>query len=115
MIMLFINVKYSGAITPDNENNIKSALGSAVSVIGKSENWLMVGFEPNCSLYFKGEKSPKIAFVDVSVYGSASKSAFEQFTGEVCRILGENLGVPADKIYVKYSPTENWGWNGGNF
>ena len=113
--MPFINTKYSGVISPEQESNIKSALGDAVSVIGKSENWLMVGFEPNCSLYFKGEKSEKIAFVDVSLFGAASRSAYEQLTAVICKVLGENLGVPADKVYVKYSPTDNWGWNGGNF
>ncbi len=113
--MPFINTKYSGAITPEQEINIKAALGEAVSVVGKSENWLMVGFEQNCSLYFKGEKSEKIAFVEVSIYGNAAKSAYERLTSEICKILGDNLDIPADKIYVKYSPTENWGWNGGNF
>ena len=51
----------------------------------------------------------------MSIYGNASKSAFEQLTAAICKILGDNLGVSADNIYVKYSPTENWGWNGGNF
>ncbi len=113
--MPFINTKYSGDIAPEQENNIKAALGEAVSIIGKSENWLMVGFEPNCTLYFKGEKSEKLAFVDVSLYGSASDSAYEKFTAAVCKILADNLGVPSDNVYVKYSPTAHWGWNGGNF
>ena len=74
--MPFINSKISVALSDAQEQEIKSSLGQASTAIpGKSESWLMVGFEPNCSLYFKGEKSPKIAFVDVSVYGSASKSA----------------------------------------
>lgn len=113
--MPFINTKYSGDITPEQESKIKTALGEAMSVIGKTESWLMVGFEPNCSLYFRGTKSEKIAFVEVSVFGSASRSAFEQFTAVICKTLGDELGVPADMVYVKYSPTENWGWNGGNF
>lgn len=113
--MPFINTKYSGDVTAEQEMNIKTALGEAVSVIGKTESWLMVGFEPNCTLYFKGEKSEKIAFVDVSLYGSASRSAYEQLTAVICKVLGDNLGIPADKVYVKYSPTDNWGWNGGNF
>lgn len=113
--MPFINTKYSCAITSEQEEKIKTALGSAVSVLGKSEAWLMVGFEPECSLYFKGQKSEKIAFVEVSLFGSASPSACDKMTGEICSILGDVLGVPADKVYVKYSPTDNWGWNGGNF
>ncbi len=113
--MPFINTKYSSSITPEQEQKIKSALGQAVSDLGKSESWLMVGFEPNCSLYFKGEKSEKIAFVEVSLFGNASRAAYDKMTGEICKILGDVLGVPADKVYVKYSPTDNWGWNGGNF
>lgn len=113
--MPFINTKYSSDITPEQEIEIKSALAEAVRILGKTETWLMVGFEPNCSLYFRGEKSDKIAFVDVSLYGGAPSSAYGEMTGEICRILNKALGVPADKVYVKYSPTENWGWNGGNF
>lgn len=113
--MPFINAKYSADITAAQEEQIKTALGKAVSVLGKSEAWLMVGFEPKCSLYFKGEKSEKIAFVEVSLFGSANPSACDKMTGEICGILGDVLGVPADKVYVKYSPTDNWGWNGGNF
>ena len=112
--MPFINTMYSGEITEAQQDEIKTALGKAVSVIGKSEAWLMVGFETNCPLYFKGEKSEKIAYVEVNLFGSASGSAYDKMTGEICRILGDTLGVPADKVYVKYSPTDQWGWNGRN-
>ncbi len=113
--MPFINTKYSGGITPEQETEIKAQLAEAVKLIGKTESWLMVGFEPECSLYFKGEKSEKIAFVEVSMYGNASAAGCGKMTAEICRILGDVLGVPADKVYVKYSPTDNWGWNGNNF
>ena len=42
--MPFINTKYSQDITPAQEEQIKSALGEAVKIIGKTESWLMVGF-----------------------------------------------------------------------
>ncbi len=113
--MPFINTKYSQDITPEQEEQIKSALGQAVKLIGKTESWLMVGFEPNVSLYFRGEKPEKTAFVEVSLYGNANSADCDRMTAEICRIYGEVLGVPADTIYVKYSPTDQWGWNGGNF
>ncbi len=113
--MPYINTKYSASITPEQETAIKSALGEAIALVGKSEGWLMLGFEQNCSMYFKGEKSEKIAFVEVSLFGGASSSAYSKLTGEICRIYGEVLGIPADKIYVKYSATDDWGWNGRNF
>ena len=55
--MPFINTKYSQKITPEQETELKTALGSAVSILGKTESWLMLGFEQECSLYFRGEKS----------------------------------------------------------
>ena len=36
-------------------------------------------------------------------------------TTEVCKISEEELGIPQNKIYVKYEEVENWGWNGRNF
>ena len=106
---------YSSDITSEQETSIKSELGAAIGALGKSESWLMIGFEPNVPMYFKGEKSEKIAFVEISLFGDASKSAYDKMTAEVCSILNKSLGVPHDKVYVKYSPTDIWGWNGSNF
>ena len=113
--MPFINTKYSDSISPEQETALQSALGEAITLIGKSEGWLMLGFEQNCSMYFKGEKSEKLAFVEVSLLGDAGADAYRKMTCEICRIYGEILGIAGDKVYVKYSPTANWGWNSMNF
>ena len=43
--MPFINSKISVALSEDQEQEIKSRLGQAITTIpGKSESWLMVGF-----------------------------------------------------------------------
>ncbi len=113
--MPFINTKYSAEITAEQETELKTKLGKAIEILGKTEAWLMLGFEQNCSLYFKGEKSTKIAFAEVSLLGDAPRASYEKLTAELCSIYGDVLGVPSDKVYVKYSPTENWGWNNINF
>lgn len=113
--MPFINVKTNAAVSADKENAVKSALGQAITAIpGKSEAWLMVGIEPEYTLYFKGTNEPA-AMVDVSVYGQANPSAFNLLTEKICAVLNEQLGIDSSRIYVKYSATENWGWNGSNF
>ena len=38
-----------------------------------------------------------------------------KLTGEITKIFGEVLGIAGDHIYVKYTPADNWGWNGSNF
>lgn len=114
--MPFINSKISVKITKEQEELIKSKLGKAISIIpGKSENWLMVGFEDEYKLYFKGEKFEKIAFVEVKIFGHANSEDFEKLTKEICNIYEEVLGIPQDKIYIKYEEVSEWGWNGSNF
>ena len=91
--MPFINSKISVAITDAQEQEIKTRLGQAIKTIpGKSESWLMVGFEPEYRLYFRGSNDEPTAMVEVSVYG-----------------------IAPDHVYVKYQAVANWGWNGDNF
>ena len=114
--MPFINSKISKKITAEEETTIKTLLGQAITAIpGKSESWLMVGFEDEYKLYFRGDNSEPIAFVEVSVFGNENPDAFDKLTGKICDIYGDVLGISADHIYVKYEATRNWGWNGGNF
>lgn len=114
--MPFINSKISTKITKEQETEIKAELGQAIKAIpGKSENWLMVGFEDEYTLYFRGDNSEPMAFVEVSVYGSENRQAFSTLTEKICEIYNRVLGISSDHIYVKYEATAHWGWNGGNF
>lgn len=113
--MPFISTKTSKTITKEQETELKTRLGSAISIIGKTESWLMLDFEDNCRMYFKGDGSKPIAFVEVKLYGSAPKAAYQKMTAEICAIMSDVLGISADCVYVKYEEVENWGWNGGNF
>lgn len=113
--MPFINVKTNSSVSKEKESNIKTALGEAITTIpGKSESWLMVGIEPEHILYFKGNDSPA-AMVEVSVFGKDDPAAFNALTEKICSILNNELSIEQSRIYVKYSSTENWGWNGSNF
>lgn len=113
--MPFINVKANVSIAKDKEAAVKSALGEAVSIIpGKSEDWLMVGIEPDYILYFKGSDAPA-AMVEVSIFGNADKKSLNSLTEEICRILSKELSIPPARIYVKYYSTSDWGWNNANF
>ncbi len=113
--MPFINSKVTVKISEEQKEEIKGKFGDAVSrILGKSENWLMVGFEDEYDLYFQGNKNGESAFVEVSLFGSASRSAFETMTKEICEIFESVLKIPKDRIYIKYQEIPNWGWNGIN-
>lgn len=113
--MPFINIKTTKEITPECENKMKTALGSAVCDLGKSEAWLMLGFEQNCHLYFKGKNDCDLAIAEVALFGKASDAQYDNMTRDVTNILCENLNVSPDCIYVKYEETDHWGYNGFNF
>ncbi len=113
--MPFINVKTNKIVSNATETELKSALGQAISIIpGKSESWLMVGIESESILYFKGDNAPA-AMVEVSVFGQPNPPAFNELTSKICSILNELLEIEKSRIYVKYSATTDWGWNGSNF
>lgn len=113
--MPFINVKTNVSVSEEQKLSIKSAMGKAVTAIpGKSEGWLMVGIVPEYLLWFKGTNEPA-AMVEVSLYGGASHNAKTTLTSHITGILTDSLGISSDRVYVKYSETESWGWNGSNF
>lgn len=113
--MPFINSKVSVAMSPEKKESIKAKLGEVITLIpGKSENWLMVGFEDSYDLYFQGNQDAPTAFVEVKVYGGATPSVFDALTGAICKIFQEELGIPQNRIYIKYEEVANWGWNGSN-
>lgn len=110
--MPFIDVKTSAQLNSEKIEQIKTELGKAISLIpGKSEGWLMVNVSDNCSLYFKGNDDGNTAYVEVKIFGSASKNDCENLTAEICKILENSAGVPSDRTYVKFEFSDMWGYN----
>lgn len=114
--MPFIGSRITVQVSKEKKEIIKKRLGEAISLIpGKSETFLMVGFEDNYSLYLGGKELEKGAFVEVKIFGKASDSDYDKVTSAICTIYEEELQIPQDKIYVKYEEVSHWGWNGRNF
>ena len=113
--MPMISLTTSAEITSESAERLKAGFGQAISLLpGKSEAWLMVSLKGDTAMYFQGAKRDA-AFVDVSCYGSGRPEAYGKLTGAVCDLLQTELGLDPANVYVKYSETPNWGWNGGNF
>ena len=114
--MQYINSKVTVSLSEDKVNKLKEELGKIICDIpGKSENFLMVGFEDNYTLYFKGEKLKLGAFIEVKIFGKTSKDSLNTMTKHLCELFTRELGIPGEAIYVKYEEVDNWGWNGSNF
>ena len=68
------------------------------------------------SIYFGGDDSRPAAYVEVNVFGrSVPGSAWEKLTEQIMAALSEQLSIPQDRTYIRYTATTDWGWNGGNF
>ena len=114
--MPFIETKTNVTVTPEKEKALKERLGQAISIIpGKSESWLMLAIEGDKPMYFRGDNSQPIAFVDVKIYGGSNPDAFRKMTAELTSVYGDVLGVAPDHMYIRYFGSTDWGWNGNNF
>lgn len=113
--MPFIDSKIAGEVTEAQKEAVKTKLGKAISLLNKSENYLMVGIEDHYDLFMAGKKLEKGAYVSVSLFGSASASAYDKMTGAICDIFAQELGIPGNAVYVTYHGVNDWGWNGSNF
>lgn len=113
--MPFIDSKISVAVAPEKKEIIKAEFGRLMSVLGKSETYLMVGMEDNYDLWMGGKKLEKGAYVSVSLLGNASSAAYEKLTGKICELFENELNIPGSSVYVTYHPVSDWGWNGSNF
>ena len=109
--MPFINAKFSETVSPEKEIEIKSALGEAITLLGKPERYLMVEIEDNRRLYFGGKNDAPIAFFDVSLLHSAPRASYEKLTARLCEIAKDSMGVDGSNVYVKFEETENWGYD----
>ena len=113
--MPYISTKTNVTITEDSEAKIRAALGKAIEAIkGKSEKWLMLSFDGNARMAFRGETSPT-AMIEVEIFGSASDAEYAALTAKITDIISGELSIPTDRIYVKYEEISTWGWSGENF
>lgn len=114
VFMPMIHAKVNRPYSPESAEQFKADMGQAITAFpGKSEAYLMVGIEKE-QLWFKGSDAPA-AFVQVSVLGSLNHDSACRCTDLICESIEKHFNIPADRIYVKYDATNEWGWNGTNF
>ena len=114
--MPYIDTKLNIRLSEEKEAVLKAKLGEAIATFpGKSEYWLMLNFTDNCRMWFRGYRNFPIAMIEIKLLGTASDEACSEMTRTVTRIFTEELGLAADRIYVKYEFCDKWGWNGENF
>ena len=113
--MPYIELKTNVSVSADATADLQQMLGREIELIpGKTEKWLMTAVEGEVAMSMAGSTEP-CAFLAVSIFGAASPEAYDALTASLCEKVSATLGVPADRVYVKYEEVSTWGWNGMNF
>ncbi len=113
--MPYIKTTTSVSISKESEKELTKALGEVMQrVAGKSEEWLMLSFSGNIPMAFRGEITDA-AILEVSFLGQFTTDVYDALTKEICELASKILGIPTSRIYIKYSPTTTWGYDGFNF
>lgn len=114
--MPYIDTKTSAIITKDQKDRLIKEFGAAIELIpGKSEEWLMLNFDGGCRMAFRGISDVPCAMIDVQIFGKTTDQAYDALTERICAIISDTLQIPSDRIYVKYTEKDRWGYNGFNF
>ena len=114
--MPYINTTTTAKIDKDKEKILTHEIGKAIELIsGKSEEWLMLNFNSEAKMAFRGTDEGGVAMLEVEILGSAKDSDKERLTARLCSIVTDVLGIDGERIYVKYREVECWGHNGINF
>ena len=114
--MPYISTKTTVTISPEKEKILKEKFARALEKnLNKGESWLMLSFEDNIRMWFKGDDSAPAAMIEVKILGKSNRASYTAMTADICSIIEKELGIPGDRVYVKYEECEHWGWNGGNF
>ncbi len=113
--MPFIDSRLTVKLTEHQKEEIRKELGGMISILNKSETYLMIGIQDECDLSLGGKKLEKGAYVAVSLFGNAPKESYDRLTARICQLLSGKLGIPGEAVYVTYHPVSDWGWNGSNF
>ncbi|MCR4904716.1 MAG: hypothetical protein K6A33_01450 [Clostridiales bacterium] len=114
--MPYIDISTNASLAPEKIEALKAKIAASLasSFPGKTENWLMVRVAGGETMFFAGSSAPCM-MVDVSIFGAQSKANYQKMTAAVCRLAEDECGIPADRVYVKYTEYDQWGWNGSNF
>lgn len=114
--MPYINSKLTVKLSEEDREHLKSQMGEIIATIpGKSEEWLMVSFDDNETIYFRGNKMEKAAYIEVKIFGTTEREYKNKITDLICSLYEAKLNIPKDSIYVIFSEVSDWGFNGELF
>ncbi len=109
-------LKISTNRTVENTEAVLQATSQAVAaILGKPERYVMVELHTGVPMCLAGSSEP-LAYLELKSIGLPEERTAE-LSAALCRLIDEQLGIPAERIYIEFSdaPRHLWGWNGATF
>jgi len=111
-----LKIQTNATVSADNKKALVTLASSAVAeMLGKPERYVMVSIEENPAMLFGGSDAP-LAYLELKSIG-LPESQTSEFSTRLSSLLEEQLGLPAERIYIEFADAARnmWGWNGGTF
>lgn len=111
-LKLTTNVAIAGQQAPKLLSELSKLMAKET---GKPERYVLVELMENKAMLFAATSEP-LAYLECKSIG-LNPSQAKSISAAVCAVLGDNLRLQGDRIYIEFSncPGEFWGWNGSTF
>ena len=53
-----------------------------------------------------------IAYIEAAIFGNEGHFGYDVFSAEIAKAFTEVLGIPSDRVYIKYEDITAWGVSG---
>ena len=114
--MPLLKIQTNQTVDADRQKTLITRASQAVAdMLGKPERYVMVSIEHNPAMLFGGSDAP-LAYLELKSIG-LPESRTAEFSKALAGLLADELGLPADRIYIEFAdaPRAMWGWDGGTF
>ena len=114
--MPLLRLSTSASISDADKEELLGELSKiTANAIGKPETYMMVTLSQEM-LCMSGQVGPA-AFADIRSIGGLSGEVNRGISSQVCSLLKDKLGIPANRVYLNFTSLDavNWGWDGRTF
>ena len=114
--MPLITIETNQSIPTQNVDELlKSITALAATMLGKSQNYVMVTFTHNKNMLF-ADNDEAMVLLQLKSIGLAA-SATADLSAALCEHMESRLHVPKHRIYIEFVdvPRKMWGYNGSTF
>ena len=114
--MPLIRVTTNQAVSTEAQTAfIRRASAATAAMLGKPESYVLAILNEQPQMLFAGSSEPA-AYVELKSLGLPEDSTAD-YSAQLCSLIVEELGVPAERTYIEFSAPERhmWGWSGQTF